>query len=646
MASGPVTKRADGARAWKWWRWPRRKVRRGSGLSARGAAILLLAVGIAAIGTAAWLGGRSSGRIAAGVTVAGIDVGRRTPVEARKLIAEKAGTAELVFSGEGRTVRMPAAAAAGRPALAVFDPAEASRLAYNIGRETDAFVAIVNRLRAYIFTVDLAVPVEMDHEAVSAALHQVFSEADKPAENARLEVRLDANGKPLISVVPEKDGTVPDIERALEQAESRLAGLSAEPVEVRFIHDRPELSVEDIEPLAGLVPAALERAPLRLAAKNVIWTVGMRTLADWLTSRPADDPVLGKAQISLDEARINESVTAHAAKTETAPKDAAFEMVEGKVTKFEPSEDGEAVDIEAARKLLDEALFGETAIEGAIDLPYKPVPPAISTAAANPYGIKEIIGIGESNFRGSPKNRRSNIKNGAAILDGILVMPDEEFSTIKALLPIDKEHGYLEELVIKGNETKPEFGGGLCQIGTTMFRTVLAAGLPVLERRNHSYRVVYYERDGSGKYMGPGKDATIYDPWPDMKFKNDTGHAIIIRTAISGDRLAFTFWGVSDGRKAEQTEARVWNEVPPPEKKVVETTDLPPGETKCTESPHPGADTAFTYTVTYADGTAVKKDFYSHYRPWGEVCLVGIDPNAVPVTGGVISADASGAAGE
>ena len=63
---------------------------------------------------------------------------------------------------------------------------------------------------------------------------------------------------------------------------------------------------------------------------------------------------------------------------------------------------------------------------------------------------------------------------------------------------------------------------------------------------------------------------------------------------------------------------------------MIETEDLPPGEEKCTESPHAGANAKFDYTVTYPGGEVKEETFYSHYRPWGEVCLIGIDPNAPP----------------
>ena len=187
--------------------------------------------------------------------------------------------------------------------------------------------------------------------------------------------------------------------------------------------------------------------------------------------------------------------------------------------------------------------------------------------------------------------------------------------------------------MIKGNKTEPEFGGGLCQVGTTAFRAALDSGLKVTERRNHSYRVRYYEPAGT--------DATIYEPSPDFRFVNDTGHYVLINAYIQGDDMIFEYWGTSDGRKTlfkGQTEVsrvadlkpKVYNIVSPPAMKLVETLDLPPGKKKCTEVAHNGADADFTYQVTYADGTTSENVFTSHYRPWQAVCLIGVEQLSTP----------------
>lgn len=231
------------------------------------------------------------------------------------------------------------------------------------------------------------------------------------------------------------------------------------------------------------------------------------------------------------------------------------------------------------------------------------------------FGVREIIGVGHSNFKGSPKNRVHNITLGAASVHGTLVSPDEEFSLVKTLGPIDGAHGYLPELVIKKGGVIPEDGGGLCQVGTTLFRAALASGVPMTERHEHSYRVSYYEPAGT--------DCTIYDPRPDCKFKNDTGHYILITTAIAGNDLTFTFWGTKDGRTVEQTTPRIYNVTKARATKEIESATLKPGERKCSGHPVPGADAEFSTTVLYPDGQQRVDTFQSHYVPWGEVCLVG-----------------------
>ena len=215
---------------------------------------------------------------------------------------------------------------------------------------------------------------------------------------------------------------------------------------------------------------------------------------------------------------------------------------------------------------------------------------------------------------------RHNIAVGAAAVHGLVIRPGEEFSLVAALGEIDAAAGYLPELVIKGDKTIPEYGGGLCQIGTTVFRAAVGSGLPITARRNHSYRVSYYEPAGT--------DAAIYDPSPDVRFVNDTNRSILIQSRIEKDDVYFDFWGTKDGRLVTTTTPVVYNIVKPAPTKIIETEDLKPGEKKCTERAHNGADAYFDYTVIYPEGATSSpleqtRRFSSHYVPWQEVCLVG-----------------------
>ncbi len=253
--------------------------------------------------------------------------------------------------------------------------------------------------------------------------------------------------------------------------------------------------------------------------------------------------------------------------------------------------------------------------EKQVNLKVDEVEPISLSKDADNLGIKELIAEGSSNFAGSPKNRRHNIKVGAEKLNGILIKKDQEFSLIQTLGEINKETGFLTELVIKGDRTIPEYGGGLCQIATTMFRLAINAGLPITERRQHSYRVPYYEP--------AGMDATIYYPWPDFRFINDTNQYILLQTEILGDELIFRFYGTSDGRQVKTTEPEIFDIVKPGPIKYIETTELLPGEKKKIESAHAGAKAEFKNIITFSNGIIREDTWKSSYRPWAEVWLVG-----------------------
>ena len=222
------------------------------------------------------------------------------------------------------------------------------------------------------------------------------------------------------------------------------------------------------------------------------------------------------------------------------PVDAKFQMTDGRIQAFSLSSDGLALDeIKSFQVILDYLQSKSVALE--IDLPYQNIKPEVGTDSIQNMGITSLVGEGHSDFKGSPKNRVSNINVGASRFNGVLIKPGEEFSFVKTLGPVDAEHGYLPELVIKQNATEPEFGGGMCQVSTTAFRAAIYSGLKITARQNHAYPVSYYNPQGM--------DSTVYIPRPDLKFINNTPGYILIQTKIVGTQLFFDFYGTDDGRK-------------------------------------------------------------------------------------------------
>lgn len=449
-----------------------------------------------------------------------------------------------------------------------------------------------------------------DKEQHMAILEQSFSDILLDKKEASFEF-LEAN----LKINSEEAGKTFDYNQAINDTKPLIESLSSIDISLKVIEDKPIVTSKIIKSFEAEILRISKKGDITIAYQDKNWTVLNDAWKNWLIVKAKEnnkDFYIGINQDKFSTYLVDSGIKEE---LEVPVQDAKFKLENGKVVEFIGSADGQTINVENSIEYLEGKLLKDEAIK--LDLAVDIMKPKVGTQDVNDMGIEEIIGTGESDFTGSPVNRIHNIGVGAATLDGVLISPDEEFSLVKTLGEIDGTTGYKQELVIKGNRTIPEYGGGLCQIGTTVFRTALATGLPIVERRNHSYRVSYYEPAGT--------DATIYSPWPDFKFKNDTGHYILIKSRIEGKKIYFDFWGTKDGRIVQTTEPVIYNLVSPPPTRIVKTTDLKPGEKKCTERAHTGADAKFDYSVQYPNqAEPVENTFYSHYVPWQEVCLLGV----------------------
>jgi vancomycin resistance protein YoaR len=511
-----------------------------------------------------------------------------------------------------------------------FNIDQAMAEAYALGRQKtdnaimDFLINAKDRLAILATGVNIDMQPNLNTGEVEKILKENFSDLETPAENAKIEIKFESDpitGKLYTTnILPEKSGQIFDYAKVIDELKINLYNLKNKPIELSLAAISPEVNSKDIQENILLLEPALNLPSIILNYKDKKWIVEKGEFASWLEfqtaklaspSKEAEKIILG-----FNKNLLTNYLNTIAEEINIKPQDAKFEITDGKVTQFQESQTGVEVDTEENYSKINDLVLNQKINN--IELVVKESAPQITTQNANDLGIKELIGVGKSNFRGSPANRRKNIKTGADKLNGILIKPGEEFSLLKTLGEIDEANGYFPELVIKGDKTVPEFGGGLCQIGTTTFRVALDAGLPITARQNHSYRVSYYEPAGT--------DATIYNPWPDFKFVNDTGNNILLTTKINKDDLIFELWGAKDGRTVEQTKSRIWNIIKPPPMKEIKTTDLLPGQKKCTESAHNGADAEFTRTVTYASGEIKNETWKSHYKPWQAVCLIGVTP--------------------
>jgi len=315
-----------------------------------------------------------------------------------------------------------------------------------------------------------------------------------------------------------------------------------------------------------------------------------------------------------------------ALKVNREPQNPVFSYSNGKVQEFTPAKDGLRVNEE---KIREEILIALTKLEESEDesyeikIPVSTTQPDYLTKDVNDLGINELVGRGNSRYTGSIASRIYNISHASSKFNGVLVKPGDVFSFNQTLGDVSEATGYKKAYIIKDGATILGDGGGVCQVSTTLFRAALNAGFPILERQAHAYRVTYYEQDSL-----PGLDATVYEPSPDLKIKNDTpGHILIQAVAdTKAKTLVFEIYGTSDGRVSTVGKSVVTNVTPPPEDLYIDDPTKPQGYMEQIDWKAWGAKVWFDYEVERNGEIIYKKRFYSNFKPWQAKFVRGTGP--------------------
>lgn len=568
----------------------------------------------------------------AGVKVAGINLGGLTPTQAQRIFAAKIED----FNTDGQKIfykyknidLYPITLSATDPDLLsdliTFDLDQTLTRAYQLGRSQNFFSNFGKKIQLILLNKNIGINYTLRRQEIIKVLKNNFNNFEQAGQNPQIEFVGD---EPQIT--REKLGLVFDYNNFLNLLEKNLATLNFAPIELKLTLTEPEFRRDQAVFLLDQIKNMVKLAPLTLTATSTN-SYNQTTHLTWAISADEFKKMLGlvwqtttrQPQITCKTAAAENFLNDKKGQVEKPVKEAKFNFENNRVTEFQASSPGIEINVAATLAEFEDKVINQK--QNQINLLIKKIEPQNNTGNINALGIRELIGVGQSNFSGSPVNRRHNIAIGAQSLNGLLIAPGEEFSANAALGEINAAKGYLPELVIKGNETLPEYGGGLCQIATTLFRVAINSGLEVTQRKPHAYRVVYYEPAGT--------DATIYAPAPDLKFINNTPAHLLLQTKVEGDNLTFELWGTSDGRQVATTSPEIFNIVKPGPTKYIETTELAPEKVKCVEVAHNGADAFFKRTISWPnDPTKATKTetWESHYRPWQAVCRIGVDPNKV-----------------
>jgi len=469
-----------------------------------------------------------------------------------------------------------------------------------------------------------------DQLKLSDLLTDRFGLKDLAPKNASYKL----NAKGQIEVTPEKEGVLLDLGAKMPDVKDSLAKFQEVREVLTVTNVLPTVKKESLEEKKDEMSAKLKKK-IKITYSGKKWTFSPVERIDQIVfarTDKVDVPFFGSVEVQnqdggdgevyafLDEEKFNQYVEAEiapAVEIKTEPVSISRDPVTQEV-KFEGRGiDGVKIQRGSLRKALELAV--NNSVAEVVMVVEKESAPVTISEDLQAIGIKELIGTGHTTFYGSSTNRIHNIGVGMTRFNGGIIAPGEEFSFNTRLGRVDNTTGYRKELTITEKGTIPEYGGGLCQVSSTMYRAAIFTGLPITARAPHSYAVSYY-----AQVLGYGMDATIYLGGQDLKFINDTGANILVQSLAYDGQAYIKFYGTSDGRTVRMEGPFISNNHSASADPVfVVDPTLAPGAKTQIESRHPGLDALWYRYVTKADGTEIKETITSRYRATENKYLIG-----------------------
>lgn len=570
------------------------------------------------------------GRIMPGVQLAGINlsgVGRNEAVAllSQQLTYPLTGHVTLKY-GDRTWTFTPTE-------LGLHLDAEASaNSAYGFGRSLWPWENIAQKIQLMEGGANLSARLIFNGQEAQAALMRVATELNQPTVEAVLTVTgLD------VQVTPGQVGLTLDTEKTSAWLASQLLLMQDVEVPLAVVEQPPRIL--DASQQAAIAQNLLSQPLVITAGGNYEnnpgpWSIEPQTLAGMLSVQRVESGSSAQYQIGLDPQKLGGFIASLGPEVASDPRNARF--VFNDETKqldiYKPAVIGRRLNLQASIDTINQQIA-----QGAhqIDLQYDFTDPEITDSVnASDLGIKELVSEQTTYFYGSSAPRMQNIATAAERFHGILVPPNSIFSMADNIGDISLESGFAEALIIFGDRTIKGVGGGVCQVSTTLFRTVFFGGFPIIERWPHAYRVGYYEMDESGNNRTNlvGLDATVYAPVVDFKFQNDTSNWLLMETYFNeaARTLTWKFYSTYDGRTVDWDTTGAQNVVDAPDPVYEENPELSKGEVKQVDYAADGADVSITRWV-YRDGVVIYEDHIdTHYQAWAAVYQYGPGTQGYP----------------
>ncbi|MGZ9165744.1 MAG: VanW family protein [Anaerolineales bacterium] len=567
-----------------------------------------------------------AGRIFPGVSVAGVDLSGLTPSDAAVRLSETLSypiNGKVLFrDGEKAWVATPAQLGM------VFDPSSSAMTAYRLGRSGGLFGALSGQIRAGGAGVHVAPVIVFDQRVAFQYLNQIATQINQPV----VEASLNLEGTNVVAQ-PGQVGRELKMDATLIYLGAQLQTFSDG--EVPMVVQEIQPQILDVSAQADAARQILSQ-PLTLVMPNAAqgdsgpFVYIPEVVANLLAvQRVQNDGGQTGVQVGLSPNGLRDLLAPVKDQVDRLPSNAKFIFNDEtrQLELVENSSVGRELDVGASIIAINEALArGEHTASLVVN---EAQPKIAGTATGEELGIRELVSSQTSYFYGSSQERIQNIQAASARFHGVLVAPGETFSMGALMGDVSLENGFAEALIIYGGRTIKGVGGGVCQVSTTLFRTVFFGGYPIVERYSHAYRVSYYEMTASGAVdtSMAGMDATVYFPLVDFKFTNDTPYWILMETYVDpGARtLTWKFYSTSDGRTVTWETTGTTNVVSAPEPVFEVNSELSKNEMKQVDWAANGADVTVTRTVLRNGSVYFQDNISTHYEPWQAVCQYGPD---------------------
>jgi vancomycin resistance protein YoaR len=548
----------------------------------------------------------SPSRIAGGVRIAGIDVGGMTTKEAERTLREKAESLaavpvtfrvgshvwQLQPRRLGIQVDWAAAVDAVRRQGQGFGPLRGFR-----------------RLDLRFFGADVAPPTQVYDAALRYWLARIERVVNSPHRDAAIVLR-----GLTPSIVPSRTGQVLDRHAATATIVRALASLDREPVGLPVEVDSPKVTANDLTVPAAQVKTALS-APVHLTLGATRWNLRPARSAR-LLQLPAD----GRRDLHIGGASASAWFTALSKRVDRSPEDATWAISSNGRVRVVPDKPGYLLDVpHSATAILHAALVTDPTLRSA-KLVVEQHHADRTTKEAQALQIRGLVASYQTIYGGDP-NRIHNVQLVSHLVDGHVIAPGAIFSFNQATGARTADKGFKEAPVIINGELQTGLGGGVCQVSTTVFNAAYEAGLPIVARTNHALYISHYPQ---------GRDATVNYPDVDLKFVNDTGHWLLVRTFVGPSSLTVALYGTPVHRRVVSETAPLVVSGPTPTKRVPDPT-LFVGQKAVEETGTPPQKTSVHRRVYSASGKLLYDTvFYSSYV--GEPTVIRMGTKRRPTT--------------